>query len=113
MAEHHVQFLLRTFDFAVHGEVACFAAEDAPCRTVCYRPECEEGCVGDLLALPHPRERVDYCNVKTWLETADDGLVGTYCGPPTSPRSGAIRPVWEGDGYSWCYLRGAGSVPRG
>lgn len=79
----------------VTATVVCESGRDAGCRTGCIDPLCEgDGC-------DHPRKRLDYCNVQTWIE--NDGWQDTHIGDCTLLRSAWITPVWQGDHFGWHY----------
>ena len=90
-----------------HTEIVCESDRDALCRTVCNASECEEGCVEPDA---HARERVDYCNIREWID--DEGYEDTYGGGRRPFGSGWIKTWWQDGHFVWAYVTDP-AIPEG
>lgn len=79
------------------ARIICDAPEGSACRVWC-----DEGCEYDTETHRTEHELMDTgeCIILGWL--AEDPL-DAYVGHEAPTRSGPIRPIWEGDYYSWEY----------
>lgn len=99
-AEHSVTIEFDSIGYTPTLRFQCHASEDADCRTMCPRSECEEGC---FKPDSHTRVQIDYCNVVAWFENGDD--VETWVAGGRTDVTLPIEVSWLGghDGPEWAF----------
>jgi hypothetical protein len=97
-SEHEVLIEFSTMGMTPSLRFVCHANQDAPCRSMCERAECEEGCIGPG---EHPRVRLPYCNAVEWFENGDD--VETWVAGGRTSASLPVEVSWLGgvEGPQW------------
>lgn len=104
LTDHDVLIEFSTVGMTPLVRFVCRASQDAPCRSMCQNPECQEGCVapGD-----HPRVRLASCNAVDWFENGDD--VETWIAGGRTSVTLPVEVSWLGgaEGPQWRFASGA------